>query len=172
MIQLNEKWFLGTDIGLSPDYDIDVEDGDIAVIEAENCLRENLMDRLLTDRGGLLLHPEFGADLVSTVGARIGQADTLDLKAGVKQALLEDPRVAEVLELAVLSPDDWEAWLAHGAVSGIDQGLPYWQPLVPGSGLPTTGVVAIAATVKAVNGQVVGNIVFPFEVSDLAGEVT
>lgn len=143
--ELDEKWFLGSDVKLDADGDIDVDStGDIAVIEAEDCLVANLQDRLFTCRGGVLLHPDFGAGVPDWVGERMDENRIADLKVYVKQQVLEDPRVAEVLQVDVIEP-----------TSDIGTAARRYE---------------LRVSVRTVSNQVVANMVFPFEIQDLLGE--
>jgi len=123
--------FLGTDIALGSDGDIKVVNGDIAIVEGVECLKENLKDRLFATQGDLVLHPEFGLGIHDFVSLPPTSNMKFELRARVKFQLLEDPRVREVNALEI--EEDY-------------------------------GALTIKASIVTQDGQVIGNLVFPFEV--------
>lgn len=133
-----EKWFLGLDISLDAAGNIEADStGDLAIVEAEDCLAANLADRLFTSPGSVLLHPEFGGGIQEYVGNRMSAQEIQDLKVHVKHEVLKEPRVAKVLSVDVIEPE---------TDSGID-----------------ARTYELRVSVETVSGQVVGNLVFPFE---------
>ena len=162
----DDRWFLGSDLGLASDGDLAVESGDFAVLEAEICLRANLLDRLMASPGDLVLHPDFGAGITDLVGQPMGESDLQDLKTSVRHALLDDPRVAEVLELGILTGAELQRWLFGREFLKIEAPSEIRSPS-PTEWALTQRAIAVIATVRAVNGQVVGNIVFPFGLKEL-----
>ncbi len=123
--------YLGTDIALDENGDILVKNGDISIISDIDCLQANLLDRLLSVKGDLILHPDWGADLEKYVSQPLSARLKSILLAEVKFQILDDPRVKEILALDV---------------EEMDRGL------------------KITAKVITQGGQVIGNLVFPFEV--------
>lgn len=76
---------------------------DLDVASGRNCLRQALVLRLLTPRGSLraLGHASYGSRLHELVGEPNTRANHLRARSFVLQALAEERRVAEVLELDV-----------------------------------------------------------------------
>ena len=126
-----EMNYLGADIAITEDGDIAVRDGDIDIVKGVECLQANLLDRLTSVKGDLILHPNWGADLEKYVSQPLSARLKSILLAEVKFQILDDPRVKEILALDV---------------EEMDRGL------------------KITAKVITQGGQVIGNLVFPFEV--------
>ena len=82
---------LGTDIYLEEGDIVPDETGDIRIVSGEECLRANLMDRLVIEKGELPLHPSFGIGLERYVSGM----DVEKIKDEVLFGFLEDPRVKE-----------------------------------------------------------------------------
>jgi len=127
--------YLGTDLALDDDGDMTVKDGDIDIVEGVDCLAANLLDRILSSEGELLLHSEFGAGLPDKISLPINQESKDALAVEVKHEILKDPRVEEVTSIEV-----------------IDEGR----------------ILYIRASLTTADGQVVGNLVFPFEMEGTA----
>lgn len=127
--------YLGTDLALDDDGDIMVKDGDIDIVEGTNCLAANLLDRMLSSKGELLLHSEFGAGLPDKISLPMSQENKDFLAVEVKHEILKDPRVAEVTKTEVL-----------------DEGR----------------IIYLRVNLTTTDGQVVGNLVFPFEMETAA----
>jgi hypothetical protein len=87
--------FLGTDIRLDSAGRAVVENGDIALVSGEDVLWQDLYNRLVCARGGLLGHPEFGGGLLELPGTPV---DAGDFAAAARLELAKDPRVAEIVE--------------------------------------------------------------------------
>lgn len=127
--------YLGTDLALDDDGDIMVKDGDIDIVEGRDCLAANLLDRMLSSKGELLLHSEFGAGLPDKISLPMSQENKDFLAIQVKHEILKDPRVAEVTKTEV-----------------IDEGR----------------IIYLRVSLTTTDGQVVGNLVFPFEMETAA----
>jgi phage baseplate assembly protein W len=98
--------------------------GNAATSSTEN-LTQALIMRLLVDQGELsnLAHPRYGSRITELIGQTLDRANLELMRRYVKQALLGDPRVTEVLSVSVTP-----------------------QP-------QTVGVVDIQARVKAIDGS-------------------
>ncbi len=92
---------LGTDLALDANGDLLVRNGDLDVIRGLECLQANLLDRMTTPEGDLLLHPRFGAGLPDRVSQPLSDQLLAFLKAEVKRQLQKDPRVEQVLSVEV-----------------------------------------------------------------------
>ncbi len=86
-----------TDLALDPQRQLQIKDGDLALLYDWDCLHANLTDCLLTAKGGLLYHPDFGADLPVDIG-NLSTAEYLNLiTTRARIEILKDPRVKEVI---------------------------------------------------------------------------
>jgi len=132
---MSERAFLGSDLKTGVNNDLVVADGDLAIVEGEECLRANLLDRLHTSPGGVLWNPEFGAGLLAMLGEVKSDEELQDFATAAKFQIEEDPRVERVVEC--------EAYRGEGTSAEEKSVYLRW-------------VVETAA------GQVEGNIVFPF----------
>lgn len=90
------------------------ESQDIGVAVGVDALRQALVLRLLTPRGSLasLGHAEYGSRVHELIGEENNGRNRLLLRARVLEALVQEPRVAEVLALEVV-PDAVHGELVH-----------------------------------------------------------
>uniref|UniRef100_A0A7C6EBT5 IraD/Gp25-like domain-containing protein n=1 Tax=candidate division WOR-3 bacterium TaxID=2052148 RepID=A0A7C6EBT5_UNCW3 len=93
------KYYLGTDLALDSNGDLALDQGDIALVSGMDCLIANLTDRILCDKGELILHPEFGAGLAAKVSQPITSEKLNSLIIELRHELLQDPRVEQVISL-------------------------------------------------------------------------
>ena len=122
---------LGTDLRLNfGEEGIDLAGGGSATGEVSGT--ENLVQalrmRLLVDRGELagLGHPRFGSQIRSLLGETLDAANLELLRRYVRKALLEDPRVAEVVLVTVRPravPGTVEASAVVRAIEGSEAAL-------------------------------------------------
>lgn len=97
----------GTDLKLSfargGEVDLYYGPGDLDTVSGVDNLVQALTLRLLVDRGELsgLGHPRFGSRIRDLIGQPQDNANMELLRRYVRQALLQDPRVAEVVQVAV-----------------------------------------------------------------------
>lgn len=80
---------------------------DLAVAAEGNSLRQALLLRLLTPQGALasLGHAEYGSRLHEIIGRANDESARRLARSFILQALAQEKRVAEVLELEVRKPD-------------------------------------------------------------------
>ena len=76
--------------------------GDIKLSEGINNLRQQLVIRLGTPKGALLLHPEFGSNITDYIGKRITVELLTKIKLEVQECLLGDFRVLGVSDVTVV----------------------------------------------------------------------
>jgi phage baseplate assembly protein W len=96
----------GTDLALrfGRGGDVDLDQTGEGIVSGLDNLRQALTIRLLVDRGELagLGHPNYGSRIRELLGQRLDRANRELLRRYVRQALLQDPRVADVLEVSVV----------------------------------------------------------------------
>lgn len=80
----------------------DNQQGDIKVVEGINNLKQQLITRLGTPKGALLLHPEFGSRLTEYIGKRTTEDMLTEVGLEVQECLLSDFRVQGVENVQVL----------------------------------------------------------------------
>lgn len=83
----------------------DNEKGDIKLSEGIDNLRQQLITRLGTPKGALLLHPEFGSRILEYIGKRTTVELLIKIKLEVQECLLEDFRVQGVSDIEVIFKD-------------------------------------------------------------------
>lgn len=83
---------------------LDDDNGDLRIAAGLRNLRQQLVTRLGTPRGTLLLHPEYGSDLLQYIGRPLTPELLIEEKLCVQECLLSDFRVAGLSELTVTSP--------------------------------------------------------------------
>lgn len=79
----------------------DDSQGDIKLSEGIENLKQQLIIRLGTEKGALLLHPEFGSRILNWIGSRVTPELLIKTKLEVKECLLGDFRVQSVENIQV-----------------------------------------------------------------------
>lgn len=74
------------------------EGGDLFVVSGMENLKQQLAHRIMTDRGQLMFHPEYGCDIRRILGVVNGVTASLLAANYAKAALMADDRVAEVVQ--------------------------------------------------------------------------
>lgn len=86
--------YLGTDIGFSDDGDLILQPiGDMTTVTGRDCLITDLKNRLLTPRGDLWHHPEYGFDVYRFVHQENTDINRLELEQAIQTEVEQDPRV-------------------------------------------------------------------------------
>lgn len=75
--------------------------GDLKLATGIDNLKQQLIIRLGTEKGALLLHPEFGSDIIKTIGAKVTPELLTQVKLEVAECLTGDFRVKSVNNIAV-----------------------------------------------------------------------
>lgn len=112
---------LGSDIFISPitgEAVVNPANGDLLTVSGLELLAQDLRIRLLTRKGELLLHPEFGFSPSIGTGQARPQVQAQVLAADVQDAIEADPRVSQVLGVWV-SQYDRTSWLVSYAAMAI-----------------------------------------------------
>lgn len=78
------------------------EKGDLKIAKGIDNLRQQLTIRLGTPKGTLLLHPEFGSNLLSFIGKKVTEELLTEVGLEVEECMLSDFRVQEVSNLQVI----------------------------------------------------------------------
>lgn len=97
----------GTDLKLDfargGEVDLSVGPSDLDTVSGVDNLVQALTLRLLVDRGEFagLGHPRFGSRIRDLIGEPMDPANLELLRRYVRQAMLQDPRVAEVVQVVV-----------------------------------------------------------------------
>lgn len=79
----------------------DDNQGDLRLAEGIENLKQQLIVRLGTERGALLLHPEFGTNIKKYIGMRTTPELLTKIKLEIQEALLGDFRVKDVNKIQV-----------------------------------------------------------------------
>lgn len=79
--------------------------GDVLLSEGLNNLRQQLTTRLGTPKGALLLHPEFGTNLLDYIGRRTTVELLTKIQLEIRECLLSDFRVKDVGDINVAFHD-------------------------------------------------------------------
>lgn len=92
----------GTDIALTTTGQLTVDDqGDYALVAGAENLETALLHRLDTATGELLAHPRYGCDAGAVLGFQMREIAVLMVTSAVRTAVLADPRVESILNMAV-----------------------------------------------------------------------
>lgn len=84
------------DIRLSSDGQILVEGGDFAVVSGAANLVQSVKNRVQTERGELIYHPEYGSNVRRMIGVVNGPTAGLLASQYAKSAVQSDPRINRV----------------------------------------------------------------------------
>jgi LysM repeat protein len=74
-------------------------DGDILLSEGINNLRQQLITRLGTPKGTLMMHPEWGCNLINMIGGKVTMERLIKIKLEVQECVLGDFRVLGVSDI-------------------------------------------------------------------------
>lgn len=92
--------YLGRDVQLTADEDIKINTkSDLAQIRYDNNLKQAIIHRLKTGIGELELHPNYGSRLFELIGTAPNKLTLQIARAHVKESLLQEPRIAEILRI-------------------------------------------------------------------------
>lgn len=86
-------------------YLTDDGNGDIRRCEGLDNLRQQLIIRLGTPKGALILHPEFGSDILSFIGRKVNPELLVEIQLEVQECLLGDFRVMGVSDITTVFKD-------------------------------------------------------------------
>lgn len=75
--------------------------GDIALVRGINNLKQQLTIKLSTPKGSLMLHPDWGCNILNMVGTKGTEENLTDMMLMVREAILEDFRVVSVSNLNI-----------------------------------------------------------------------
>jgi len=70
--------------------------GDLKVTQGRDTLTQDLTHRLMTERGTLLLHPDYGSDLLKMIGEKTYIGWEQKVVVEIVKTMLSDPRVENV----------------------------------------------------------------------------
>ena len=83
----------------------DNKEGDLKLAEGIDNLKQQLITRLGTPKGALLLHPEYGSNLLDYIGKRTTEEMLTEVSLEVQECLLSDFRVQGVESVQVVFRD-------------------------------------------------------------------
>lgn len=91
------------DTGHGPVVELATGNRGLAAVSGIDNLTQALTLRLLVDQGELeaLGHPRYGSRIRELLGAKLDRANLELMRRFVRQSLLDDPRVAEVVRVVV-----------------------------------------------------------------------
>lgn len=95
IILLEELKHLGTDIRFdfaSGDWSL-LPAGDIYSCSADKLVLQDVWLRLVTPRGSLWCHPEYGIDIYDYLHAEDNHINRMGIRAAVREEVMKDPRV-------------------------------------------------------------------------------
>lgn len=79
--------------------------GDLKLAEGLRNLQQQLIIRLGTEKGSLLLHPDFGSNIIEYIGTRVSVELLTKVKLEIRECLMSDFRVADVDNIQVVYSD-------------------------------------------------------------------
>lgn len=106
-----EDEVFGTDILLSREDNIGTYNmpggfsldgqGDISTVTGEQCLLQDLVHHLLTPKGSLIAHPNYGSDFTQYVGKQNTPDNVYRATVELERTFLSDPRVISISNTTV-----------------------------------------------------------------------
>lgn len=108
-----------SDIRLGADGEVATSGGDFDIVSGAPNLVQALQNVIKTDKGDLIYHPEYGADIRRLIGVTNGPTASLIAARYAKSAIEADARINKVdLSQAVASGDVLNVTVEAEAVSG------------------------------------------------------
>lgn len=80
--------------------------GDIATVTGEQCLLQDLVHHLLTPKGSLMVHPNYGSDFLQYIGKKNTPDNMHRASVELERTFLSDPRVTDVTNTSIVSYND------------------------------------------------------------------
>jgi len=104
--EANKLEYLGRDIALdeTDDVAIGIMD-DFRITKWYDNLKQSMINRLRTAKGEIALNPDYGSRLGEIIGTNPNDETLLLAKAYTKEALLQEPRIQEILIVSARYPD-------------------------------------------------------------------
>ena len=124
--------YLGTDLGFAGELLV-APDGDVDLVAGRACLLQDLRHRLMTPKGALWCHPEYGVDLYDFLHLEGTEVNRLDFLMRLEEAVEADPRIEPGSVQASILRWDWESIVAR--VTCLPRGSANPLSLVVGYGI-------------------------------------
>lgn len=86
-----EEYF-GADIAFDFDF-ITQPTGDVEMVAGRKCLLQDLQHRLMTAKGDLWSHPDYGTEIYEFLHDEATEINQLDLEQAIATAVEQDPRI-------------------------------------------------------------------------------
>ena len=88
-----------TNLEVMGELDADTTTGDIKLASGVNNLRQQLITRLGTPKGSLMLHPEWGSNINRYIGGRVTYENLRKIMLEVQECVLSDFRVLGISDM-------------------------------------------------------------------------
>ena len=75
--------------------------GDVSTITGQQCLLQDLIHHLLTPKGTLIAHPEYGSDFTQFIGKKSTHENISRAVIELERTFLSDPRVIGVSDTKI-----------------------------------------------------------------------
>lgn len=86
---------------LSVKGELSMQNGDLRLVSGIENLKQQLNTKFCTRKGTLMLHPEWGCNVLDKVGTKGTEENLTDIMLMIREAILEDFRVVGVSDLSV-----------------------------------------------------------------------
>ncbi len=73
--------------------------GDVSTITGQMCLYQDLIHKLMTPKGSLVLHPEYGSDFLNYTGSKLTPDNARKASVELQRTFLSDNRVTDVSDV-------------------------------------------------------------------------
>lgn len=84
---------------------VDNEQGDLKTVEGIENLKQAISLRLMTSKGSLVLHPDYGCDIIKLIGQKRTFSNIIKIKLEAERQIKMDFRVKTVKNIKVTSVD-------------------------------------------------------------------
>ena len=82
------------------------EDGDLAIVEGVANLKQAIILKLMTPKGSLPLHPEYGSDLLLLMGKPKTYKHLIKIKLEIERSIKGDFRITKIENMEVVSGEN------------------------------------------------------------------
>lgn len=84
--------------------------GDLGLSVGIECLRQDLLHRLLTPKGSIPWHPNYGSEISSLIGNKMTPENVELIQVSVQECIYEDDRIEDISDISVYAYDT-AVWL-------------------------------------------------------------
>lgn len=84
---------------------LQANNGDLSLSVGIDCLRQDLLHRLLTPKGSIPWHPNYGSEISNLIGDKMISENVELIQVCVQECIYEDDRIEEITDITVYAYD-------------------------------------------------------------------